>query len=242
MGSDSWYLCSHMQGEDRQRPRISASACNCWLEGKNVYLLRDEGASGQTGSPNSCWSSWLRESAGVANTGEEGANSGKAIRASLQGGRDTFCLLATATNHNSSSLSIKICIKGTDTNMVDCVFFLWNLSILLFGRPFSSHVITSGLRPSLPNQLPLRFDVLLLLLPAYLCTFTNCNLIELHSTVAISNWESILVFNASLPLLSMLKHFLNLAVEDVNFVTRHNKMSVRRRENILTFEWEVDLY
>ena len=103
MGSDSWYLCSHMQGEDRQRPRISASACNCWLEGKNVYLLRDEGASGQTGSPNSCWSSWLRESPGVANTGEEGANSGKAIRASLQGGREAFCLLATATNHNSSS-------------------------------------------------------------------------------------------------------------------------------------------
>ena len=106
MGSDSWYLCSHMQGEDRQRPRISASACNCWLEGKNVYLLRDEGASGQTGSPNSCWSSWLRESAGVANTGEEGANSGKAIRASLQGGREAFCLLATTILPHCQSKSV----------------------------------------------------------------------------------------------------------------------------------------
>ena len=55
----------------------------------------------------------------MANTGQEGEEEGEQIVAKQleppckERERESFCLLATATNHNSSSLSIKFVSKGT---------------------------------------------------------------------------------------------------------------------------------
>ena len=63
----------------------------------------------------------------MANTGwEGGANSGEAIRASLQGERDPFCLLATNYDQPQFLLIVNqnIYEEGTLNGIVDCVFLL----------------------------------------------------------------------------------------------------------------------
>lgn len=127
-------------------------------------LLVEEGASGQSGSSKQLLVILAER---VSRGGQHwrrrrGANSGKAIRASLQQERERCIWLVGDQNQRQVFIIVS---KGTHINRLLSIVctISFETSILLFGRvPFrcllSSHVITLGLRPGLPNQLPLRFD------------------------------------------------------------------------------------
>ena len=163
METDSCYLSSHMQGEASPYLGLSMQPQMADVAWEAECLLV-AGASGQSGPLLKQLLVILSERVsrgGQHWPGRGRANSGKAIRASLQGEIGIW-LVGDRNQRQFFFIIVPSLLKrGPITGCLLDVCFSFEPSILLFGFPLpftclsSSHVITLGLRPA--NQLPLRF-------------------------------------------------------------------------------------